>query len=267
MDKFKKGDRVMISKKSSFYSYKCRKDSSNPANIGGTITTIDNGYGHLNIEVDWDNKTHNSYSEIDLILLKQTQMARRKRTTAAATSPCEIELTDGMYFKATYKKPGSRTTPIEIRGVVQEVDTGEFDLCNRFIGDNADEPEYNNGFQKEYRVEMEAGRSVTKQLAEHGITNFTQLTDARQKAVVDKDKTPTIGDWTIRKDEDGSYVVGCGDVTVSPSEMKAVIKAMKALTPAEFSDFVDVCDQAKEASQSVNDVEIKDVLKAVEQLG
>lgn len=56
---FKKGDRVKIATTSRYYK---DGDRANPKDCEGTI---DNNY----LGVKWDNGTHNSYNETDLVLV------------------------------------------------------------------------------------------------------------------------------------------------------------------------------------------------------
>jgi hypothetical protein len=65
--KFKKYDQVKIVTSSRYYKENC---SSNPRKVTGTIVNIEN-QKCLPIEVNWDNKTSNSYTSSDLVLVKR----------------------------------------------------------------------------------------------------------------------------------------------------------------------------------------------------
>lgn len=74
--KFKKGDRVRISKNSEYY-----EDSldSNPADVTGTVTSYKSvkHNDEFSTYVSWDNGENNTYSDYDLELYKESKEAVR----------------------------------------------------------------------------------------------------------------------------------------------------------------------------------------------
>lgn len=70
-NKFKKGDRVRISKDSEYYD---RSQQSNPSNCIGTVTKCD-ADGYFTTEVKWDNGEYNSYRDYDLDLVSEASTA------------------------------------------------------------------------------------------------------------------------------------------------------------------------------------------------
>lgn len=67
VDKVKIGLSVTLSKHSRFYDEDEDKYSSNPKNTNGIITSVDE-LGTLYIQVNWSNKTFNTYNHIDLLV-------------------------------------------------------------------------------------------------------------------------------------------------------------------------------------------------------
>jgi hypothetical protein len=209
MGKFKEGDKVMLSKGSSYYYPRATKNSTNPINIPGIIIKSNNTINTLNIRVRWSNKQENVYKESDLIIIKSNNMTTKKQTKAK-----KLELEDGQYFTAIYQKK-------KVRGYVHEVSgfgsTG-FYLCGKgFSNQGCDDDA--NGFPSYEEVVLYSEETAEINLKAAGFTNFIICTDKRQIAIIEKDKMPLFQDWRVN--DDGTYLTfGCGAVSIEKKNAK-----------------------------------------------
>lgn len=225
------------------------------------------GEGDHKIYLDKDNKYSINYLQSDLKLLKQKEMAAKKAITKkapkkgipAAPIMVELELTDGDYFTADYKKPGSRAGEVKIMGQILDDGCGEYTLCNSLSGydDETDNLEASSGYGKYINLDLEAGKSVTKQLAAIGITNYRVCSDKRQQAVIEKTKAPEINGYKVRK-VGNTYVFGCGSVELTGPQIKVFYKVKQLLTDTELELFTETCNDIRD-EMNPEDVDVEEI--------
>ena len=96
MSKFKVGDRVRIKSESEYYG----RSSSNPANVVGTVSEVNQYSGH-HIRVIWDNKTTNVYREPDLELVQEKEMKYKLESELTLQQVYQLHCLTGQFNNMT----------------------------------------------------------------------------------------------------------------------------------------------------------------------
>lgn len=153
---------------------------------------------------------------------KSNKMAAKKKTTG-------IVLKDGQYYTAVVNRK-------KIRGKVWENGSSEvYLLNNQSVGDECcdfdDDSDFSYGVLIEKRYNSDKGEYEFTQesLDDAEVSSITIVTDRRIKKVIDSDILPETAGYKVRKNEDGTYVFGCGAVKVTKTELEQFIKYRKAL--------------------------------------
>lgn len=246
MTKFKVGDVVQISATSRYANKQNPKTSDNPMGVLGTINSISDGI-YLPISVLWENKINNRYNKEDLIIIKNKIMATKKK----AAEKKEFELTQGMYFTATYKKK-------KIRGIVEYINSYVCGLGNKTAGND------NGGDDFNYIIEVDIFNCDNHMdaLKDAGVTNFKECTDKRQKAIIDTDKLPKF-DGEVVRNIDGVLEFGCGSIKLTKDEIRRWLRVRDKVGIFDYDDDANVELTSFSCYEDVDSDDIKELEKFV----
>lgn len=274
MTKFKVGDKVIGT--SNRYSITCRgwiglvrnvrydgrvievQEWSKSGGLTGDIYSVDSAYFDLYKSKKQTDMATKKKAATKKAVPKKKAVAKKPAAVATKATECDVELQDGDYFSADYKALRSKAAPVKIYGQVLEEDydgvSVTFALCNRVVGDTAEEEDEYLGYNCALKVTVRAGENVKKALESAGITNYAVCKDARQIKVIQAQKNPQIEGHRVRKNGD-TFIFGCGDFEISENDLKAVLRVTKACSQADLRVYTDTALEA----DAVGNIDISDV--------
>jgi hypothetical protein len=143
-----------------------------------------------------------------------------------------IVVVDGDYFSATYGKK-------KIRGIVENYGSDDFPELRLLNSTTGDEVDCANDYDFSHYIELGRNEKGTiEDLGNAKVKNYVVLKDKRQRAIVDKDKLPTLetenGDWRVVVDGD-RFIFGCGNVTLSRKQIEGYLR-MRESVPANLEN-------------------------------
>jgi hypothetical protein len=167
----------------------------------------------------------------------------------------------GDYYSALVKVKGKRDL-VKIRGIVSLSD--DYTLLNaQGVGEEADCDDDEHGFSYELYV----GDSTQSALDMAGVKEFSLVTDARAKKVIENDQLDEIAGHRPRKLSNGKISFGCGAVEVTVDEITNWLKFMEKIQSMKgWEKFLDLNEKIATETDvnELKDIKLKDVRKILE---
>lgn len=252
-NKFKKGDIVIRNGVlNPDYTITCK------GYIGRVMRVIDNN------QIEVEKCIYSTPITSNCSWIVKSKYFEHYKTKKMATKKAEIGkkdniiLKNGQYFTAMYRKPGTKKAAIKIRGIVQDANgynEDRWNLCNKGIGDKADDAGDNEDFTHYIEFEVGDGENTLDIMKENGITEFYVCTDKRLKNIIDTDKVAKFHNYAVTEDENGYLSFGCGAVCVTREEAATFADVKELLTKHRL-----VNDTLLELIENYSEKELKDIL-------
>lgn len=202
------------------YQFQITKNEIYSKNSGRT--TIEKAYYYLPV----GNKFGTNYLATDLKLIKKSTMAKKK---------AGLQLEDGMYFTANYKRSKFRGKVLDVNS---SYDEDVYQLINKGFGEEEDNADNNGGWSHFIEVTRrtdnhdDGEQTWEDALKAVGVTSFEECKDKRQIKIIDADQNPKIGEYIVTKTDDG-YKFGCGAVEVTDEELESIVNVKNILGKRE----------------------------------
>lgn len=157
-------------------------------------------------------------------------------------------LNEGDYFSATVGRK-------KIRGIVGKSWDDRFFLANSKEGSDVTCEDEEDGLGFSHAIYLaEDAEGTEQELYEEGVTNYTVLKDRRQKAIIERDKLPTLDMYSGNEYKvaikDGYFIFGCGAVELTRKQIEGYLRFRAARKKWGIEDI---------QGTEIQDLDVKDI--------